>query len=633
MPPLVAGGMLASVLLAAVALRRRRRMAHRRYGHGVSDPAHAAAEASLRAAADVDVDRLDRALRHLSASGVAADVAAVWVAGADIHLILATPAAPPAPFEPDGAGDWVLPATADLPGPTGAVSPLPALATIGSAPGRHLLVDLERLGTLALAGDPERCRDLLRHLVAELAHNPWSDLVEVTLAGFPPDQGQALASLNPDRVRVAESLPAAVDQARQRLAHTTRALQAHGLAGTLPGRVSDTATDSWSPRLLVVHAGPAPAAGDGRLVDDLRARIAAAGRRCGVALVTAGRVASPGERGMLIIGPDGALSAGFLDGGITVPAAGLPAHLLRPYADLVRGAAGAADRPDPPDPAILLADTPVTPLPVVVPGRAGDDGTATDDAPRVEILGPVRVTAAGPPPAGRQRLCRELVVYLAARGRGGATAAEIEADLWPGQRVTAAARTAVIAATRRWLGGTAGDGPWFPEAGADGRYRLRKGVTVDWYLFGQWRTHGSAGPADLRAALRLVRGEPMAGCAAPATVGTRPAYSWLPGSRFDPPQVLAGILDAAHDLVDHCLTAGDLDTARWAVAQAWLADPTRSDDHAWRDLLRIAHAAGDQDEVREVVAELLRWRDVEHPDDLSSATRELIASLELRAPG
>jgi hypothetical protein len=632
--PLVTGGVLASVLLVAVAMRRRRRMAHRRYGHAASGPAHAPAEASLRAAADADVERLDRALRHLSATGVAADVGAVWVAGGDIHLILASPCAPPAPFEADQAGDWVFPAAADLPGPIGAPSPLPALATVGSSPGRHLLVDLERLGTLTLAGDPERCQDLLRHLVAELAHNLWSELVEVTLASFPPDEARILASLNPDRVRVVESLVTAVAESRRRLAHTTRALETHGLAGTLEGRVSDTATDSWSPRLLVVYGGTGPAPGHDRLLAELRAEIAAAGRRCGVALVTTGGGGAATGRGVLTIGPDGMLSAGFLDG-TAVPAAGLPAHLLGPYAGLVRDAAGFGGQTDAPAPGVLLADTPVVPLPVVVPGVATDTA-ATDGGPRVEILGPVLVTASGPPPDRRVRLCQELVVYLAARGRRGATAAEIDADLWPGQRVPPSVRTGVIATTRRWLGDTAAGEPWLPDADGDGRYRLREGVTVDWHLFAWWRARGhhrgQAGRADLRAALRLVRGEPLAGCAAPAAGGIRPAYSWLPGTRFDPPRVVAGILDAAHDLVDRCLEVDDVDTARWAVEQAWLADPARCDDHPWRDLLRISRAAGDREQVREVVTELLRWRDADHPDELSPATRELVASLELTRP-
>src|SRR5690606_15367900 len=61
--------------------------------------------------------------------------------------------------------------------------------------------------------------------------------------------------------------------------------------------------------------------------------------------------------------------------------------------------------------------------------------------------------------------------------------------------------------------------------------------------------------------------------------------------------------------------------------QAWLADPRRTDDHPWRDLMRIAHAEGDGAQVRTILHELLRWRDAEDLDELSPATQRLVAAL------
>lgn len=263
--PLFAAGVLAAVLLGAIGVYRWRKMARRRHRRTVTSATSAAAEVQLREAATADVARLDHALRVLSA-GLAArlaeganpaqlpDIGAVWIGQGEIHLILATPCElePPPPFHAAGPGNWFLPADAPLPEVDGVLAPLPTLVTIGSRPGEHLLVDLERMGMLTVTGSAERTSGLLRYLVAELSHNPWSDGVEVTLAGFPPKVAAHLAALNPERISVAESLPAAVTTLRQRLAQRTEALRNHRLADSLHGRVSDTVADTWTPHLLLV---------------------------------------------------------------------------------------------------------------------------------------------------------------------------------------------------------------------------------------------------------------------------------------------------------------------------------------------------------------------------------------------
>jgi nucleoid-associated protein YgaU len=670
--PLLAGGVLASALLGAVMLRRARTLQHRRHGRTIVAAADAAAEADLRAAATADAARLDRALRVLAVSLRAPngsrdrpplpDVGAVWIAEGDIHLVLATPYGhpPPAPFQVAPTGSWVLPADARLPDASDSVPPMPALVTVGSRPHQHLLVDLERIGMLTITGHPGRCLDLLRYLVAELAHNPWSGLVEVTLAGFPPEQAQALASLNPDRIRVAASLPDAVAGLRRRIDRTTAALGTHGLRDSVQGRVSDTAAD-WAPELLIVHD-----AGDDRgLLDDLGGALTEAGRRCAVAVVTGTPPATAGNTSITVT-EQGSLRAAFLSEVDEMPAAALPEHLLGELAALMRRAGSTTDHPVPPadEPwaagtdatghrsgatshhplvtaaaaAVLRDDTPALPVPTIgAPGEPTLDEAVTawrdggpPSVPRVEVLGPVRVTATGHPPAHRPRLCRELVVYLVARGAAGATAEEIARDLWPHQQVPPAVRTDVIAATRRWLAHGPDGEPWLPEAGGDGRYRLRDGLAVDWHLFRRLRARaerqGTAGLADLRAAMWLVRGAPLDGTDGGGH-GARLPFRWLPASPVAPHLLRAGIVDAAHQLVDACLAVGDINTARWAVQRAWLADQRREDDHPWRDQMRIVHATAGPGQVREVLAELLRWRDLEHIDELAPATREVASRL------
>ncbi|HEY8473554.1 MAG TPA: hypothetical protein VIL37_13090 [Natronosporangium sp.] len=721
---LVCAGVLASVLVGALLVYRVRKLARRRYRRTLTGAAHAETEATLRAAATTDVARLDQALRVLSAALAAdpegprrlPDIGAVWIGEGEIHLILTTPTSvePPPPFYATGSGSWFLPADAPLPDVAGAVAPLPALVTIGSQPGQHLLIDLERMGMLTITGNQQRCGDLLRYLVAELAHNPWSDRVEVTLAGFPPDTAESLARLNPDRIVVAGSLPEAAEALRRRLRHTTAALDAHGLADSVHGRISDTASDTWIPHLLLIHR---PRPEHDQLLADLETALTEAGRRCAVAVATTAPTGVRYGRRSITITDDGLLKAGFLHDSHPMPAVALPEHLLAPLADLLRDAAEGEDYPIPPaiepwagdtdltgsillpepsapiEPAIgryrltnglnqpgstgldqppagleppagpgqppaaepeppaasrnggaFQVGTPVQ-LPIIGPAVYEDPDldqsveawlAGSDQAPRISLLGPIQVTAAGPPPPARVRVCRELIVYLVACGDRGADPGEIDRQLWPGQRVSPTLRTEVIANARRWLGNGPDGEPWLPEAGIDGRYRLRDGILVDWHLFRRLRTRGErrglAGAEDLRNALQLIRGAPLADAHELATAGTRVPYSWLAGSVIEPDLILAGILDTAHELVSLCLTTGDLATARWAVDQAWRADVHRADDHPWRDLLRIARAQGDHDEVRDIVAELLRWRDAEHPDELTPETQRLITSLVANQP-
>lgn len=86
------------------------------------------------------------------------------------------------------------------------------------------------------------------------------------------------------------------------------------------------------------------------------------------------------------------------------------------------------------------------------------------------------------------------------------------------------------------------------------------GVLLDWQLFRRIRAAakhgGAAGAADLRRALELVRGEPLAGAELPYSSGYRNPYTWLPGS--DVQSHASAVVDTAHQLVDLCSTAGDV---------------------------------------------------------------------------
>ncbi|MEU1813026.1 hypothetical protein [Micromonospora aurantiaca (nom. illeg.)] len=97
-------------------------------------------------------------------------------------------------------------------------------------------------------------------------------------------------------------------------------------------------------------------------------------------------------------------------------------------------------------------------------------------------------------------------------------------------------------------------------------------------------------------------------------------YTWLPESDIYPGHLTSGVVDTAHQLAELYLDAGDTAGARWAIGQAWLADPHRGDDGPWRDLMRAAQMDGRTAEVRNLLSELMCAREAEVPEDLSKET-------------
>ena len=245
----------------------------------------------------------------------------------DVHLLLTDPAAPvPAPWLDEGS-QWVLPAYHELatsePGP---VPPLPALATVGSRSGRHLLLDLERLGTLSIGGNPERAHELLTYVACELALSVWSEHVRVELAGF-GDDADLIAELNPDRVVIRRNPADAVAELRTLLAVDT-ATSAE-LLDTFGVRLRGEPAD---PRVLLIA----------RPDEQVRAELAAldrdlsaAGRRCGIAAVATLRT-PPVGRGALILTDDGAVQVDLPWLRLSTDAAALPAAELEPLAEIMR---------------------------------------------------------------------------------------------------------------------------------------------------------------------------------------------------------------------------------------------------------------------------------------------------------
>jgi hypothetical protein len=223
-------------------------------------------------------------------------------------------------------------------------------------------------------------------------------------------------------------------------------------------------------------------------------------------------------------------------------------------------------------------------------------------------------------------LLAEVLVYLAQRGGRGANPHRLDEDLWPGQDVKVTYRRATISRARQWAGRRPDGTPWLAEI----HYRLEDGHLLDWHLFRRLRARGQArGPAgrdDLQAALELVCGMPLEGYERIAAT-TRSPYNWLPTSDIDPDHITAAIIDTAHELAQLYLADGDATGARWAVQQAWLADPDRNYDQPWHDLLAAQAADGHGAELAATVRELMRAREAEVEEDLDPATFTLLREI------
>jgi nucleoid-associated protein YgaU len=566
----VAGGgvLLAGVSLVALQRYRRRQSRHRNPGRLISTtaPEHLDVERALHAAGSADVVWLDRALRSLVQSlagvdgGRLPDVIAVCMTDGVLTLVLTSPATEaPQPWTVDASGTrWSVRRGDRLPYNESQrarfFAPFPTLASVGwSTEGEQWLIDLERIGALAVSGSANRGVDLLRFLAAELAHNTWSEMLQVTLVGF----GEELTEINPDRLTYSEDADKAIAGLAARMDSVSEAM--HILeTDVLTGRLRDVAADSWAPQVLLVAPGAAEANAD------LTALLTAVEQRSERSAVAVALVAGPDQadaaRWDVSIDDTGVLRIPALE--LELRAQQLPAEESSSLAKMLAAAAITGDLPIPPSRGTALwnryADAcgglrvdrtremqsepdvpgdeppPTTSADSVLPlstqsylDRAAtteqdlealapvtDDGIrrgvesadpdldrdladwadAASPRPKLTLLGPVHVRAQGSLPARnpRRHFYTEIVAYLATRP-GGATSERYATALWPDDP-DVVGKTKVrqsISVVRGWLG---------RDPATDTDY-LPSGVTAA--AAGRYRIDGILVDAELFRRLRV----------------------------------------------------------------------------------------------------------------------------------
>jgi hypothetical protein len=171
--------------------------------------------------------------------------------------------------------------------------------------------------------------------------------------------------------------------------------------------------------------------------------------------------------------------------------------------------------------------------------------------------------------------------------------------------------------TRKWLGSDPGGAPYFPRTSDAGSNRLHPAVRTDWSLWlelvGDDVT--TAPLHRLMEALDLVRGRPF------DSVRER-HYTWAEPLRQD---MVAGVVDVAHEVVRRALLVPDFATARRASVVGRIVDPVN--ELVWRDALRVEYVAGNRESQGRLVAQLYAMAD-DLETDLEPETERLIAELE-----
>jgi len=579
---LAAASLLAAGVLAALGRHRRQRLWQRAFGRRLLAPEGdaAVAEQALRLGADDPATALlDTSLRQLSVALAAQHkplptVFAAHLGAEHLDLWVAPPdAEPPAPWQPiDGGQVWRMTAAAAVTlEPGGALAPYPGLVSLGMNETGRVMADLEVAhGLIALRGPADTARAVLAALAVELVTSRWSDRMRVTLVGF----GHGLETIAPDRVAVAASLDEALPELERRSAELTRQLSAWGIDSVLTGRSAGQDPDTWAPHYLIMGEPPSPAQAE-RLLALARTR-----HRTALGFVVAGDV--PGASWTWDVTPDGRLRTGVL--GFDLAAQLLPPAQYEAVVALFRDSGG--------DAPISPPEAGGVPPAHLVPG--------TRAAVEIGLLGPVSVTAPGPIDPDRLGLATELVTYLATHP-AGVHPNVLAAALWP-RGAPAEVRDAALARARDWLGTDVAGQPNL-AAGADGRLRLGAGVRVDWQVFRALvALAGGAGGAQdagaaagrLEQALSLVRGQLLD--------GRDPGrYAWLATDDFSY-ETTALVADTAHRLSALRLAWQDADGAMSAARDGLRL--AFEDELLWRDLLKGAHATGDEEVLRAVVSEI-----------------------------
>ncbi len=631
LPGLTGGGaLLAGSLLLVVRAHRRTQLRYRRPGHVIAlpPPELLPVEKTLHLAGTPSLPRietLDALLRSLgAATDTAPALSTIELSAREAVLHLAGPADLPAPWR--GSGDrWTADLTTDAAADPDAPAPYPLLVTVGQSDDGHLwLVDLEPLEAITIGGCADQAEAFARHVIAELAVNPWATRVEIHAVGIGAELdsisyrlnqhgGEDTGLLEPIKkdltcdddtaygdpetfyaVATTERL-AGLEAVRDLIAAHPGRAGAVVIAVNLDDDCDPTAFDLTATGRLRVAALGLDVLASGLTSDEATACAAI------VDLTQFGDnskvpVDESADEGVeVLIDAGGAVRAELTEPRPDGPA-GEASLLPRSSADYEEQTGTTVED--------VEALAPVTPRQTRRRIEEADPPLDEDLAawhdkdaklPKLTLLGTVSARAYGDYKvvSTRKPFYVELLAYLVLHPHG------VTAD----QVATAFGLTkdrAYVDLTnlRKWLGADPRTGQKYlpplkatrgSRAPAESTYRVT-GVLSDYDLFRRLRARGqargSAGMPDLVEAIDLVTGEPF-------TQLRETGWSWLlEGERVDH-TITCAVVDVGHVVKTHALSVDDFDLARAAAERTYTAAPY--DEVARLDLIEVAHASGHAD--------------------------------------
>lgn len=682
-------GILAAGLLTALGARRLKQRRKRRPGTRIAMPEPEAAnlELELRMIENpLGLQDIDNALRTLQiwaedTGAVLPELFALRLEEQEIALYLSEPADLPVPFvsaSSDRTAWVVLPGTAAEP-TRESVSPYPALATIGvDDHGGVLMLDLEQIGSLNVIGDEDTARGVLNAIAVELAENPWSEQIEVTLVGMP--RGLA-RDLDRFRVQHVDDTAALVRNLRTSLEGREASFDSYGVDGVHSARTRATDAESWAPHVVIL--GQLPDETVQRELQELVERVP----RLGIATIANGETLGTGS----IVRIASATSAELVSPGDTMPPLPFTPQVLqgrelelvqelfatteqasvvapptapintieKPAAE--NSAAAATDaalpeeepapaqeglfdtqapetvaepssnateipRPDVEDvqerAAGVASEAPaVAERPIDVPSAAeavpapASNVTAPDwPAPYVRMLGTVDVLHLADPERLPGRGA-ELLTYLSLSAPANGTM--LQQAFWPDTVNAKDSQRKLVRLVRQALGADPDGTPLFPENKSQEGYQLHPAIRSDWDDFRNLIGEDLARTSneDLVAAIKLVRGTPFAG------ISTRRGWwAWISVLQEE---MIAAVMDAADELARRALEIRDVNQARYAAGIAKAVEPLN--EAGWRTELRAAMQERDVDEINRIVDEMYARVGGGDPDyELDDETAELV---------
>ncbi|CAM5534236.1 LysM peptidoglycan-binding domain-containing protein [Leifsonia shinshuensis] len=687
------GALLAAGLLAALGRRRQNQRRKRHAGERIAMPTGPSADLELElrlVERPMDRDDIDDALRSLQiwaedTGATLPKLFAIRLESSEIALYLTEPADLPDPFvpaHPDHTAWIVKPGTATPPA-RATVSPYPALTSIGTdARNGVLLLDLEQIGALTVAGDEETAKGVLNAIAVELAENPWSDQIQVTLVGMP--EGLA-RDLNRFRISHVDDVEALIRNIRNDLRERGDALASFGIDDIHDARAHAGEAESWAPHVVIL--GQAPSAELQAQLNELVEQVP----RLGVATVANNGVPAVSGSTVRILSRD---AAELISSGDVMPPlpfrpqvlAGRELELVEELFATTRQApvqhdVAASEQPVPAEAESRGVDEPLLEdisseavaedVPVEASSELEDRTTSEDDleivaadsadaAPEpledaAHIVEPVTAvtetvlngidepvgaassnsaTEAPDWPAPYVRLLGPVDALHVADtegmpGRGVELMAylllnapvegkQLQMAFWPDTTNAANNQRQLAKKVRLALGHTPEGDLLLPENVNHQGYTLHPAIRSDWDDF-----RDLIG-ADLRQTSNedLIAAIKLVRGAPFAGCNTRRWWQWISIAQEE---MIASVMDAADELARRALAAHDRDQARYAAKIAQAVDPLN--EAGWRAEMRAALQAGDMDGFRSIVDDMyarVGGDDPEYEPDLE--TEELVSS-------